>query len=1038
MHRPKRGRLAGGLAGALLAVLTATPDEARAMAGPARVDVRAGPLGDALDELAREQGLEILFSDELVRGLRVGGVRGRLTPDQALTALLAGADLDYRVTRDGSRVLVRRPPTALADPGDGAVSEILVVGRRTQNAGIRRTQNDIQPYKVAGPRELAMAPQDNLDQLFRDRMPSNGQVISPSQYVLGGAAANSAIDLRGVGLQRTLVLVDGRRLPGLPTLNAGFGQADLNAVPLGLVERIETLTATAGGIHGPAAVGGVVNLVLDRDYRGADLTLVTGLSSRGDAGRARLELRAGFTPNDGRTDVMLAGSYAAARPLTAGRRDYADQSLQRQAAKFPSFYLSDATARNAIVVRSWGGEPLRLDARLGGTVLPSHFTLLPIGFSGTDQERAAVLVANAGKLSTEQPPGLAGADTSLVSTPRSGSLLVNVRHQASDRLELFVDGLYLSNKAFAYLPQSRTTTPTHGDAGDNPFANTVLISFPVESLVRKSQSSVETYRLTGGALAALPGRWQAAADYTVGRTVLETRDDAVRVTNEGIQLNDLYLALWYGATGPSPRPFVLPLGDYEALQTALGAYLSPYGSWSRLENRFVNAALRAAGPLLDLPGGPLTLTVLGEFRREHAPATQAYILGNGAPRATPVLERGVEVRSAYAELRAPLVAQDAALAPLRGLELQAALRRDDVETTYPLNALRAGERPPNASARHRADVFTLGARALPASWLMLRASLATGESPPDLRHLQEVLIPILDAGLVDPRRGGRSTLAEGPVTQARGGSHKVGQEKGRTLSAGVVFNPEGRRGPRLSIDVSRVDIRDELVSLQLTPQAAISGEALYPEWIDREPLSAADAALGYTAGRITKIYSGFGNVGRTRAETVDLQLDWTLSPPPPLPRGQVRLYGAATWQPVLRSKLRRGEPWLDRAGYRDSPLEWRSVSGVEWTRGPLSVDLNVQYLGGYDLVYSAVSVQAPLKQPSEVPRMPSQTYVDLVARRRIDLPDGGRLRSVDLRLAVQNLLDASPPILAEAAHMGYDYRGDPRRRRFELLVAARF
>ena len=250
-HRHRRRHWAD--AGALLLAMTACA----AHAAPVLVDVRAGPLQDALAELAREDNAEVLYSADLVRGRRTPAVKGRLTREQALALLLQGSGLGYRITPDGVFVLFELPKRDIPDPGDGAISEVLVIGRRTQNADIRRTENDIQPYTVAGPHNLAVAAQDNVDQFLRERLPANGRVYSPGQMVNGAGAPNSAIDLRGVGLQRTLVLVDGRRLPSLPTQMTGLEQSDINAIPLGAIERIETLTATAGGIHGPTAIGGV-------------------------------------------------------------------------------------------------------------------------------------------------------------------------------------------------------------------------------------------------------------------------------------------------------------------------------------------------------------------------------------------------------------------------------------------------------------------------------------------------------------------------------------------------------------------------------------------------------------------------------------------------------------------------------------------------------------------------------------------------------------------------------------------------------------
>lgn len=187
-------------------------------------------------KVARENRSDILYSADLVRGRRAPAVKGRLSTKQAVALLLKGSGVGYRVTADGVFVLFELPRRDIADPGDGAISEVLVLGRRSQNADIRRTQNDIQPYTVAGPRELAVAAQDNVDQYLRERLPANGRVFSPGQMVNNTGAPNSAIDLRGVGLQRTLVLVDGRRLPSLPSQMTGLEQSDVNAIPLGALE----------------------------------------------------------------------------------------------------------------------------------------------------------------------------------------------------------------------------------------------------------------------------------------------------------------------------------------------------------------------------------------------------------------------------------------------------------------------------------------------------------------------------------------------------------------------------------------------------------------------------------------------------------------------------------------------------------------------------------------------------------------------------------------------------------------------------------
>lgn len=1011
-------------------LLVATP----AVAAPSSIEIRSGALQDALSELARENGVDILYSAELVRGRRTTTIKGRLTTQQALARLLENSGVGYRITGDGVFVLYALPQRELDETGDGAISEVLVPGRRTQNADIRRTENDIQPYKIAGPRDLAVAIHDNVDQYLRERLPANGQVISPSQDVTNTSTANnSAIDLRGVGLQKTLVLIDGRRLPSLPTRQGGLAQSDINAVPLGVIGRIETLTATAGGIHGPTAIGGVVNLVLKRDYRGADLTVVSGVSSRGDAGRGRIEARIGFTPDDGRTDIMLAASYSAARPLAVNQRDYGQRSLKWQAEHSPAAFLQQRRPVNAITVRSSLGEPLTLDAAYGGAVLNSSYTFLPLDFHGTDQEKAAVLVANAGRLPTELGPNDSAA--SLITQPKTYSILFSARHRIGDRVEAFVDGLDLHDEAVtstARGPGFRSVS--HANAAGNLFANSVYFYFPVLSLEDKRSVTIDVQRVTAGLITPLILGWQGSADYTFGRSLVDSRRTGTAI------LSSIGNALWDGFPGARGQAPLIPLGDFATLQSALAAYIVPQDGYSRQTTQFSSGVVRAAGPVVELPGGPLTATLLGEIRRERMPETLFVSVGEAGTFTTPSPDRVQRVRSGYFELRAPVLPREFQLPPLRGLELQLALRRDEVRTIFPDTMLTGVTTYVRTRVRHKADVFTFGARVFPTDWLMLRASAATGQSPPDMSQLQEVTIqttnPVSDP-YTDPKRGGRLIVADGPYRWGRSGWHDIGQEKGLTQSVGLVLNPSARTGPRLSVDLSRVEIRDEIGMSGLSIQQVINNEALYPNRVIREPLSAGDAALGYTAGRIVVLYTGLANVGRTVAETVDVQLDWSL---PSLLGGQTELYGVGTWQPTLRTRRRSDLPWLDRVGFRDGPLEWRGNAGIQWTRDHLLLDLNAQYMGRSSPRYSPYSNVVVQNAAFNQTRtyIPSRIYLDLTARRRIDFAPSHALRSLDVRFGVQNLLDTTPPIVADANNMGYDYRSDPRRRRFELSLSGHF
>ena len=344
---------AAGFAVALLAL----PDSALADSRAASIDIRVEALSSALQDLARQTGAELLFDRGVVGGIRAAPLRGRFTLEAALLQLLAGTGLTQRRAASGAWIVERRA-TEISARQDLEVPEILVVGHPTGNADIRRRENDIQPYRVTTQAQLTNAHRDTVDQYFGSRVTQNTQFIAPS--LLGAGQTNSAIDLRGLGAEGTLILVDGRRMAGIPLsppLFASDGppplelmQPDVNAIPFHAIERIETLTGTAGGIYGFGALGGVVNIVLKRDYRGAELHATGGLSARGDAARYGFEGRVGFTPDHGDTEVMLSASHWRNQPLLYGQRDFAARNRADSLRLVGDTILSDAFNENGVGV----------------------------------------------------------------------------------------------------------------------------------------------------------------------------------------------------------------------------------------------------------------------------------------------------------------------------------------------------------------------------------------------------------------------------------------------------------------------------------------------------------------------------------------------------------------------------------------------------------------------------------------------------------------------------------------------------------------
>ncbi|GGI75464.1 TonB-dependent receptor [Shewanella gelidii] len=133
------------------------------------------------------------------------------------------------------------------------------------------------------------------------------------------AQSQATINLRGAGSERTLVLIDGKRFPGSPTL--GGASANLNAIPMAAVERIEILTDGASSVYGSDAIAGVVNIIMKKDYQGLEFNVGGGNRER-DGGLTSKEfsVTAGYQMDKG--NITFAFDHQDRKGISDGDRDF--------------------------------------------------------------------------------------------------------------------------------------------------------------------------------------------------------------------------------------------------------------------------------------------------------------------------------------------------------------------------------------------------------------------------------------------------------------------------------------------------------------------------------------------------------------------------------------------------------------------------------------------------------------------------------------------------------------------------------------------
>lgn len=257
------------------ALIMMAPHAAMAQTGTLRTyNIPEQDLASALKAFAAVSGREVVASSDVIAGRRSGAAIGPLSPEAAIERILAGTGLSYRLV-EGAFV-VRRAIVANTRPSAKG-KQIVVTGSRIRGAPIAS------PVISIGRQEIRNAGQATLSEAVRS-IPQNfggGQNPGVGNNVPAGNGVNvggaTSINLRGIGSDATLTLLDGHRL----SYTASRQAIDVSSIPLGAVDRIEIVPDGASALYGSDAVAGVVNIVLRQDFDGIEASARLGTSIGG-------------------------------------------------------------------------------------------------------------------------------------------------------------------------------------------------------------------------------------------------------------------------------------------------------------------------------------------------------------------------------------------------------------------------------------------------------------------------------------------------------------------------------------------------------------------------------------------------------------------------------------------------------------------------------------------------------------------------------------------------------------------------------------
>lgn len=1018
MHRLQPNRRRSWLLGVTAAALLAGAAQAQTTF---KVQVGGGALDAALLGLAAQTHQRIFFQDVLVADLRAPRVAGAMTVDDALVRLLAGSGLrGRRINPD--LVIVERiprvapekaavvtappgaagPPTSDAEPSaEDAPNEEAVSTNRTSTLieEVTVTGSNIRGARTASPvvtldrDALARTGQTTLAAALRT-LPQNfgggageGNATTLSDRLGRNGAFSTGLNLRGLGSNATLVLVNGRRIAGSGT----FGDfADVSSIPTAAVERVDVLLDGASAVYGADAVGGVVNIILRRDFDGGEVRLLAGGATAGEPVEGQISGTFGHRWNTGH--VLLAYELQRREGLASGDRRFTESADLRP--------LGGTDHR---LTNSFPGNILRTDPATGAQV-PGW--AIPAGQSGVGL-RPSDLQAGVVNLQNQR----FGID--LLPRQTLNAVYVAAGQDVGDRLEVTADARYSARRYRLHIaPPTANLTVNR----NNPFfvspngsaSHTIAYSFAGDLPLPTQQGLAENIAATLGATLKLKGDWQAEGYAAFGQEIDEGH-------NSGL-VNSTFLSEALGTTADRPdTPFSAPRDGYfnpfsgrpGANGAAVTAFIGSGFITTRTRNRIVSASLQADGTVLSLPAGAVKLALGVQARRETLVSQGSNFVSGVAALPGARTDVGRDVTAAFAEVRAPLFGPDNRRTGFERLELSAAGRIEHYEdvgsTTNP----------------------KLGLLWSPVEDITLRATYGRSFRAPALREIYD---RPLNSPTLLPFAGGRvlSMLLQG-------GNPDLKPETARSWTAGVEWRPSAHPGVMLSATWFRIRFDDRIdrpVQANLTN--ALSDPALTPFVTRISPGTSAEdrariAAILADPGTSTingvfppESYGAildnrYVNTAALTVQGLDLAAQHRVT----LGEGQLGLSASASWLFDYRQQVTPTSPIVDRAGVANFPVRFRSRVTADYTRGRLGVGAALNYVGRYRDQAGA--------------RIGAWPTVDL--QLRLAGADHGFARGVDVTLNARNIFDRDPPFWDNPNGVGFDAaNADPVGRYLSLQL----
>lgn len=926
------------------------------------------------------------------------------------------------------------------------VEEITVTGSRIR----RKSLTTAAPVTVLSREHLARSGKMSVGAILQ-KLPSQGNTINV-QFNNGGDGA-TYVNLRGIGARRTLVLVNGRR----HVADGGGGSAvDLNAIPVGIVERIEILKDGASAVYGSDAIGGVVNIITRQDYEGVEIQGYIGSTGRGDGQTYDVIFTTGASSENG--SFVISGGYYEQKSIFAGDRDYGAVDRLYDFDAKPGTAEEDkvsgggssAPPEGSLFDRSGAGGNFNWKRRGGNC---SGCFLAPGGIRkfNTDASSNPALdnPYQDGDLYNYQPQNY------LLTPQRRYHVWAQGSHHLNDSTKVYVEGSYLNRKSTQLLAPTPLFIISEGltvskDNLYNPFGRDFVDvrRRVVEAKNRRFRQDNDTFRLVTGVTGDVPeigglDDWTWDINLNYGRAngtfinegrfvrsrVAKALGPASDCTGDCVQLN------LFGGAGTITQEML----DYISY-TGTGRGFA--------ESRALNVG--ATGSVFELvEGNPVAIAVGYEFRTEKGALLPDPITASGDTTGskTEPTKGNFSLHTVHAELVLPVLGD---MPGVEGLEISAAVRGF------------------NYSTFGSGAIYKLGAKWDVTKDVAVRATYSTGLRAPTIAELfagnfdnfPSVTDPCALApyNASDPLNSANrsqqvdtncraelvTAQVQDPSTQLRsrlGGNPDLKPETATILTAGVVLAPSLVKGLELTADFWSIDIEDSITNVGANIILASCYNAANPD--ERQFCDFVQRAPG--TNLITNIIDTAVNTGGTKTSGLDFSLLYGKG----TDFGRLTLDSSATYllsyKEVVPSTLRPGQnyEWEAKGNYDYGVYpDWKINTTLSWELDGFEAGFIVRFIsGGFEECDVSTLCNAERKadtKPEDIPvgrTVSSNTTVDFFGSYSLDVFNG----KTTVSAGINNLFDQDPPIiytgfLADSDASTYDYTG----RYFYLRIGHQF